>query len=139
MAKLMIQSGPRQGTQVELKPGLNRLGRHSDNDLQIDDPSVSGHHCEILLDSGSASVTDLGSTNGTYLDGQPIQSSPIRPGQTLYLGVVQMLYDAPVSIRIASAPHPPAVPTPVLPSGVQALTADGRTDVHWVRKSSHSR
>src|SRR5437762_7355951 len=107
MAKLMIQSGPRQGTQVELKPGSNRLGRQTDNDFQIDDPSVSGHHCEILLESGSASVTDLGSTNGTYLDGQPIQSSPIRPGQTLYLGVVQMLYDAPVSIRIASAPHPP--------------------------------
>ena len=137
MARLIIQSGPRQGAQVELKPGLNRLGRQTDNDFQIDDPSVSGHHCEILLEDKSASVRDLGSTNGTYLDGQPIQSSPIRPGQTLYLGAVQMLYDAPVSIRIASVPHPPAVPTPVLPSGMSPCKNHPQQPAEWVCGRCH--
>ena len=70
------------------------LGRSREADLQVRDRQVSGRHCSLTIDAAAAGgpgplqvqVEDLGSTNGTFVDGQRIDRGTIAPGQTLRLG-----------------------------------------------------
>jgi hypothetical protein len=97
MVRLRIEGSPHGLQEILLKPGLNRLGRVADNDFQINDDSISSHHCQIELKDGVVTVRDLNSSNGTFLDGQPIQQAVLHPGQVLCLGTVPMIcQDDPV-------------------------------------------
>src|SRR5206468_7670080 len=104
-----IQRGS-SGTQAfVLKPGANRLGRNEQNDLPIDDPTVSSFHCEIDFEHGTVIVKDLGSTNGTFINSVPIRQAILEPGQTLRLGSVEFFFPtaAPaVSSTTVSRPPP---------------------------------
>src|SRR5258708_18410264 len=95
MARLLIKSGVNGAQAIELKPGVNRVGRHPESDHLIDDPAVSELHCEILLENGFVLVRDLGSTNGTFIEEQPIKESVLCNGQTLPVGPLKMVLDAP--------------------------------------------
>lgn len=97
MARLSITSGTLNGTEYVLRLGTNRLGRNPDNDFHIPDPVVSGFHCEVLWQNDQVIVRDLGSTNGTFIDGQPIQEAVLRPGQVLGVGSVQLEVDTTVA------------------------------------------
>ena len=70
-------------------PGLT-VGRGNEADLRIDDPGISRRHAKISLKESEGgtvvSVEDLGSTNGVILDGQPVDSSPVRDGSEIRLG-----------------------------------------------------
>jgi len=59
------------------------VGRHGDCDLQLDSARVSLHHCCLVLDAGQAKVRDLSSTNGTRINGRPVKSGRLRPGDIL--------------------------------------------------------
>ncbi|MGC0335701.1 FHA domain-containing protein [Streptomyces sp. SLBN-8D4] len=64
-----------------------RIGRADDNDLVIDDLVVSRHHAELrALPDGSYDIADLGSHNGTYLNGRPVTSGPLGPGDIVGIG-----------------------------------------------------
>ncbi|MDH6553389.1 FHA domain-containing protein [Streptomyces sp. SAI-041] len=64
-----------------------RIGRADDNDLVVDDLVVSRHHAELrALPDGTYEITDLGSHNGTYLNGRPVTSAPIGPGDIVGIG-----------------------------------------------------
>jgi pSer/pThr/pTyr-binding forkhead associated (FHA) protein/S1-C subfamily serine protease len=64
-----------------------RLGRASDNDLVLEDRSASQHHARINLDAGRATVTDLGSSNGTWVNGGRISAPhPLQHGDRLQVG-----------------------------------------------------
>jgi hypothetical protein len=91
MVRLRIEGGPQGSREILLKPGLNRLGRVEDNDFQIDDNSISSHHCQIEVKDDGITVWDLDSTNGTSIDGQRIQQAELHPGQVLCLGTVSMV------------------------------------------------
>jgi hypothetical protein len=91
MVRLRIDGGPQGSREIPLQPGLNRLGRVEDNDFQIDDNSISSHHCQIEVKDGVITVWDLDSTNGTFIDGQPVKQAELRPGQILCLGTVPMI------------------------------------------------
>lgn len=99
MAKLLIKSGGEQNREISLQPGANRIGRSVSCDFQIVDASVSSSHCEIHLKNGAVHVRDLGSTNGTFINGQQINESTLDPGQVLRLGNVELFY--PVEDTIA--------------------------------------
>jgi pSer/pThr/pTyr-binding forkhead associated (FHA) protein len=92
MAKLTINVPGMPASEIELKPGANRFGRSRNNDVQIAHPSVSSVHCEIVDTDGALRVRDLGSTNGISLDGQPVQESPLQPGQILRMGEVEIRF-----------------------------------------------
>jgi hypothetical protein len=111
MVRLLMEGGRPGLPDIPLQPGLNRLGRVEDNDYQIDDDSVSSYHCEIEFKEGVITVRDLGSTNGTFLDGRPIQEAVLRPGQVLSLGAVKMVFqdDAAGQPAATGAPPPPMV------------------------------
>ncbi|WP_210592998.1 FHA domain-containing protein [Streptomyces sp. GESEQ-35] len=64
-----------------------RIGRADDNDLVIDDLVVSRHHAELrALPDGSYEIVDLGSHNGTFLNGLPVTGAPMGPGDIVGIG-----------------------------------------------------
>jgi pSer/pThr/pTyr-binding forkhead associated (FHA) protein len=84
------------GRSHELKVDKTTVGRVEDNMFQIAESSVSSHHCEILKRGNEVVVKDLNSTNGTYINGEKITESVLKPGQTLRLGQVEILLESDV-------------------------------------------
>lgn len=114
------------GIQVKeyvLHPGVNRLGRSATNDVRVDDLSVSGLHCELWLLDDSLRVRDLGSTNGTFLDGRKVQEGEVAAGQMLRLGSVEF--------AVINPPARVAIPAEALPGAARVAApeylADGKT------------
>jgi len=69
-----------------------RIGRAEDNDIVVADPAVSRHHAELRNAAGVYHIADLGSNNGTYVNGQRIPAgmwTPIPPGSALRFGPVE--------------------------------------------------
>lgn len=90
MAKLVLLSAGMTGRTHELKADKTTIGRVEDNTFQIAEPSVSSHHCEVLLRGDEVTVKDLNSTNGTFINGEKVSESPLKPGQILRLGQIEM-------------------------------------------------
>ena len=92
--------------------GRFRVGRSRHSDLCIDHPSISESHCEIYVDPMMVSVTDLGSTNGTFINGSPIQKSELGNGQVLQVGSLMLLLEMEAhrvvmpELSNAAAPRP---------------------------------
>ncbi len=87
--RLHVVAGPDAGGVHLLHGGEIRIGRSADADVPLDDPDVSRLHCAVTVGSdGRVSVADLGSTNGTTLDGRPVGARPVRltPGALLRIG-----------------------------------------------------
>ncbi|MER6498126.1 FHA domain-containing protein [Streptomyces sp. NPDC001455] len=93
-AQLHVVAGPDAGGVHLLHGGRISIGRSADADVPLDDPDVSRLHCAVTVaEDGLVSVTDLGSTNGTLLDGRPVHERPVRlkPGALLRLGESTLL------------------------------------------------
>ena len=90
MAKLVLLSAGMTGRTHDLKAEKTTVGRVEDNTFQIAEPSVSSHHCEVLLRGNDIIIKDLNSTNGTFINGEKISESAIKPGQILRLGQIEM-------------------------------------------------
>ncbi|CAL9478238.1 hypothetical protein SUDANB15_02964 [Streptomyces sp. enrichment culture] len=87
--RLHVVAGPDAGGVHLLHGGEIRIGRSADADVPLDDPDVSRLHCAVTVGpDGRVSVADLGSTNGTTLDGRRVGSRPVRfaPGALLRIG-----------------------------------------------------
>jgi hypothetical protein len=63
-----------------------RIGRQSDNDLVVVDPGVSRHHAEVINSGGTCTLRDLGSTNGTYVNGAVVHEHVLRAGDQISFG-----------------------------------------------------
>jgi hypothetical protein len=129
MAKLVVNPGSTAAWEIQLKPGPNFLGRGFANDFKIDDPSVSGSHCQILVDQANILIKDLGSTNGTYVNRAPVREATLQPGQTIHLGGVELLFepDAPTLTTHGSPAEPPAPPLVMTPSSASPAPAGTTT------------
>src|SRR6185436_13448915 len=90
MAKLVLLSAGMTGRTHDLKVDKTTIGRVEDNTFQIAEPSVSSHHCELLLRGSDVVVRDLNSTNGTFINGEKVTETVIKPGQVLRLGQIEM-------------------------------------------------
>ncbi|MFE9772855.1 FHA domain-containing protein [Streptomyces sp. NPDC005931] len=87
--RLHVVAGPDAGGVHLLHGGEIRIGRSADADVPLDDPDVSRIHCAVTVGpDGRVAVADLGSTNGTTLDGRPVGPGPVRfaPGALLRIG-----------------------------------------------------
>lgn len=67
------------------------VGRNKECGLRIPTRDVSRQHCEVTLDKVGAIVRDLGSSNGTYVNGKRVAESPLNPGDTLTIGPVSFI------------------------------------------------
>lgn len=80
------------GTRHPLVKGRTVIGRGSDADITVADSGTSRKHVEILWDGERAVVRDLGSTNGTKLDGQRIDQAPLPPDSTVTIGRTDIVF-----------------------------------------------
>lgn len=93
MPKLLVLSGTLAGQSYELKVDKTTVGRVEDNTFPLAEPSVSSHHCEILLRGADVVIRDLNSTNGSFINGEKITEASLKPGQTLRLGQIDLRLD----------------------------------------------
>jgi predicted component of type VI protein secretion system len=110
MAKLVVLSAGLSGRSHELKADKTTIGRVEDNTFQLAEPSVSSHHCEVELRGSDVLVKDLNSTNGTFINGEKVTESVLKPGQTLRLGQVEIRLET--EGMPAPAPSPASAPSP---------------------------
>jgi transcriptional regulator with GAF, ATPase, and Fis domain len=87
---LLSLNGPRKGEEVIVDRECFRIGKSPDNDLVLADATVSRDHCEILRDSRGYLLRDLGSTNGTLLDGAEIREGYLNAGAVISVGRVEL-------------------------------------------------
>ncbi|PCI79353.1 MAG: hypothetical protein COB20_05035 [SAR86 cluster bacterium] len=68
------------------------IGRKDDNDIRVDNLAVSGHHAKLLTIFDDSFLEDLGSTNGTYVNGRPITKHPLKNGDVIVIGKHELRY-----------------------------------------------
>lgn len=117
MAKLVVLSAGLNGRSHELNVDKTTIGRVDDNTFQVADPSVSSHHCEVLLRGTEVVIRDLNSTNGTFINGEKISESILKVGQTLRLGQIELqLLTEGMPMPTATATSAPAPAAPAAPA-----------------------
>ena len=120
MARLVIKTVGFDNRAIELRLGVNRVGRDASNDFPITHSTVSTYHCEFILSNDGIVLHDLDSTNGSFVNGQPVAEVWLEPGQTVRLGDVEMTVettDITVSIPKFERAAPPPKPAVRLESG----------------------
>jgi hypothetical protein len=85
-AYLVVAAEGQPPVRFDLGGPLITIGRASDNDVIVDDPMVSRHHCQLKLQHGAYSFADLGSRNGSMVNGQPVQEVALGPGDVIQIG-----------------------------------------------------
>ena len=115
--RLVVNPNTPQTWEIQLKPGLNSLGRGDANDFKVADPSVSTNHCRIEVADGKVSLQDLGSTNGTFVNQAPVQQAVLEHGQSLRFGSVELLFqsDAPARVAVPAAGDVITIPSAPVP------------------------
>jgi len=94
LAKFVVRSGPRKGERVLVKVPIVNIGRADYNDIMLDDESVSSQHAKLTRREGLWILVDLGSTNGTMVDGERIEEdTPLAPGCFVRFGDVQLVFE----------------------------------------------
>jgi len=98
MGKLVIKFQGKPVGDVNLKLGDTTIGRHSTCDIVLnDDKSVSGAHAVIKTVGRKSTLEDLGSTNGTFVNGTRLSPrARLRPGDRLRVGRMEMVVDREV-------------------------------------------
>jgi DNA-binding NtrC family response regulator len=84
--RLLLVEGPRAGEEWAASGDRASIGSHESNDLVLDDPTVSRFHCEVTMTPEGPRLRDLGSLNGTVLDGVAVFDALLRDGATLAMG-----------------------------------------------------
>lgn len=83
---LVVERGPQAGMTYLLKPGNTTVGRHPESDVFLNDVTVSRHHCRFVVTGDKLRVEDSGSTNGTYVNEQRVDSAELHAGDEVLVG-----------------------------------------------------
>lgn len=131
MASFLVRSGKLKGTRLPVRVPIVNIGRADYNDIVLADDSVSTAHAKLQRREGVWTLVDLGSTNGTFVDGEQVNGEvPLSPGVTIRFGQVSVLFDTDDDslgvakgsgtrmmepIKVPAAPPPKAQPQAVTP------------------------
>jgi pSer/pThr/pTyr-binding forkhead associated (FHA) protein len=134
MAEILFINGPSKGERVELNPDGFRFGRRPECSAVVPDLQVSSFHCQIQLGKSGWTISDLDSSNGTFVNGVRITSAPLGDGDIVRVGDTELLFSAASPAGngvIKKAPAPESAPAakPVFtsvpqPVGETLATAD---------------
>jgi two-component system, NtrC family, sensor kinase len=92
VATLFVIRGIDQGIRFELEGTIFQVGRDSSNTIQLHDSEVSRHHAEIRCHDGEFVISDLNSSNGTYVNGTRIEQHTLESGDQVQAGSTLMLF-----------------------------------------------
>jgi hypothetical protein len=90
ISHVLVVDGP--GTRHELTTGRNVIGRGTEADIRLPDTGVSRKHVDVVLDGGVATVEDLGSTNGTLVNGRRVSRQALVDGDVIRIGHSVLVY-----------------------------------------------
>lgn len=116
--QLVMRTGPNPGEVFSLTKNEIYIGRDASNDIVVSDQEVSRKHARLIMQAGGYVLEDLGSTNGTYVNGQRLMGPHVlRTGETVMFGenvslVLEAVYDADATILSQPTPAPSYDPSP---------------------------
>ena len=98
--RLIVKEGPLAEAEFFLEEGETTLGRSSDNDIVVDYSAVSGRHAKIVRIGENYFIEDLGSSNGTFINGKKINGQYLlNSGDLIGLGLtVKLMFFSPDGI-----------------------------------------
>lgn len=134
VAKLITTSSTGENTEYELVNETTTIGRKPGNDIQIDNLSVSGRHAQVITILEDSFLEDLGSTNGTYVNGKLVKKHALENGDSITLGKYQIAYqnksgggeqdfEQTMIIRPGEAGMPAAAGSKEIDKSVQKISA----------------
>lgn len=132
MPKITIHHPDGEESRLELKSGLITVGRAPDNDVLLPDGSSSGNHAVFKKTAdGDFSVTDLGSTNHTRVNGSKVQTFDLQDGDVILFGDTKVTYHSEISAGRGGtnrpggeSPAPPPAPSHRKLSTPQSFSAE---------------
>ncbi|MEM6994499.1 MAG: FHA domain-containing protein [Myxococcota bacterium] len=129
-AQLVVIDGPSAGFRCALRGPEFIIGRSQYAHLQISEASLSQNHAKVVAEIEGGSIVhrlvDLGSTNGTFVDGRRIAERRLMPGDRIAVGRVELVYDCGLRSVPALPTRAPALrpPLPVVDVGPPVLAED---------------
>lgn len=92
VAMIYIHRGPSQGSRFLITSAGAKIGRAATNEIFLDDVTVSRNHAEITAEGKSFHFADLGSLNGSYINGLQSKKHPLKSGDEIQVGKFHMLF-----------------------------------------------
>lgn len=143
--RLVVNPGTPQVWTIELKPGVNRIGRAAENDFPIHHSSISARHCEVTVTDAGVTLRDLGSANGTFVERVPVTEFQLHHRHRVQLGSVELVFesiglpDLPDAVNLPADGArimvanpgpiaPPAPPPPLPPPSPSPVAATAATE-----------
>ena len=99
-ALLVVKRGPNAGARFLLDQDSTTAGRHPEADIFLDDVTVSRRHAEFRRNDGGYEVVDVGSLNGTWVDGAIVNGAPLHDGSSVQIGTFTLIYHESTPERI---------------------------------------
>ena len=146
MASLLVRSGGQKGQRLSIRVPVINIGRGDYNDVVLTEESVSTAHAKLQRREGVWILTDVGSTNGTFVDGERVETElPVSPGATIRFGDVSVLFEPTddaygtarssgtkmvEAVRPAPAPPPAAARAPARPAQAAPVAQPPRPPSH---------
>jgi len=137
MARLLIKTEGLGNQALELHLGVNRVGRDPDCELQINHSTISSLHCEIALSNDGVFLRDCDSTNGTFLNGDPVKEAWLLQGQELKLGDVELFVESIDAKILIPDLAPPEIPKPPVVLDNGEMICPRHADVMATYKCTH--
>lgn len=89
---IVVQRGPEVGQRFELTGERLTVGRSGENDIMLDDVTVSRHHAEFVADGDGWALVDMGSLNGTYVNRASVERRHLTSGDLIQIGKYRLQY-----------------------------------------------
>ena len=106
MASLFVVRGRDQGKHFQLSESIYRIGREANSDIQLIDTETSRSHAELRRNpSGHWEVQDLGSSNGTLVNGKTIKQQPLSSGDRIEIGATLLIFTGTGQPNMIEAAH----------------------------------
>src|SRR5580658_4667201 len=132
MATLLIKTAGLESQTLELRPGVNRVGRSPDSDFVINHVTISTNHCEFILSADGVFLRDCDSTNGSFVNGSPVKEARLLAGQTVTLGDVELFVES-TEANVVIPEYERARPKPpvVLPDGAMICPRHSQVEAKY--------
>lgn len=91
-ALLVVKRGPNAGSRFLLDRPVTSAGRHPESEIFLDEVTVSRRHAEFRRANGEIQIVDIGSLNGTYVNGEPVDSAVLANGDEIQIGKFRLVF-----------------------------------------------